>query len=68
MWNCHSAPPAEAPRPFDIIHFAGIAGGTEEGKLQLALLRRFHWLTYLPARLIGVGIRPERVRTGEVRV
>ena len=41
----------------------------KSGKLTLAwplkLLRRFPFLRRLPARLIGIGFRPEHIRTSE---
>jgi 2-polyprenyl-6-methoxyphenol hydroxylase-like FAD-dependent oxidoreductase len=33
--------------------------------LPLRLMRRWPWLTRIPARLIGIGVRPEHVRVGQ---
>lgn len=41
-------------------------GTPDDLPLQLKLLDRFPMLRRLPARLIGIGIRPERIRTGPV--
>ena len=44
---------------------------TGTGRLQvpavLRLFQRFPWLRGLPARLVGVGLRPEHIRTPDVR-
>ena len=34
--------------------------------LPVTLLRHFPWLRRIPARLIGMGVRPEHVRTPEI--
>jgi hypothetical protein len=39
--------------------------GTARLPLPLRLLRRFAFLRRLPARLIGIGVRPEHVKSAE---
>jgi 2-polyprenyl-6-methoxyphenol hydroxylase-like FAD-dependent oxidoreductase len=39
----------------------------DELPLQLKLLERFPLLRRLPARLIGIGVRPERIQTGPMQ-
>jgi len=48
---------------------APVLGGTALSRLPLALrlLRRFAVLRRIPARLIGIGVRPEHVKTPAVR-
>jgi hypothetical protein len=45
-----------------------VLAGAEQPKLPFIfrLLRWFPVLRRIPARLVGVGIRPEHIRTGEV--
>jgi hypothetical protein len=47
----------------------GVLGNREEIKAPLAvkLLRAFPILRRVPARLLGIGIRPEHIRTPERR-
>jgi 2-polyprenyl-6-methoxyphenol hydroxylase-like FAD-dependent oxidoreductase len=39
----------------------------EKPPLLMRVLNRFSWLRRIPARLIGIGFRPEHVKTPEVR-
>jgi len=49
-----------------VISRALAAKGELEAPLALRLLRRFPPLRRIPARLLGLGVRPEHVRTPEV--
>jgi 2-polyprenyl-6-methoxyphenol hydroxylase-like FAD-dependent oxidoreductase len=66
--------PTRATQRFQIIaqnrivtRILGSAGGELTPPLALRLLLRFPTLRRLPARLIGLGIRPEHVRTPEAQ-
>ncbi|MEA2665989.1 MAG: hypothetical protein QOI11_2933 [Candidatus Eremiobacteraeota bacterium] len=55
--DASATPAASAARP---------PGGTGPLPLPLRLLRRFPYLSRFPARVVGLGFRPEHVRTPEV--
>ncbi len=57
--NASAATPVSAPS-------SPLPGGKTPLPLPLRLLRRFPALTRIPARVVGLGFRPEHVRTPEI--
>jgi 2-polyprenyl-6-methoxyphenol hydroxylase-like FAD-dependent oxidoreductase len=50
-----------------VIEVALAADTAIEAPLPLRLMSRFAWLRRIPARLVGMGVRPEHVHTPDVR-